>query len=158
LNRIQTDLDSFLVIFTALAQHLVNQQELIVENALLLGPTPDSIGIGLSSFINVPKPFTVVLDPLNMTLFMRETKPMTPFIELPLPRNRLKGNASIRINETRVDILDQDQWLQFLNVSVYSKEFVMSAKGETTGHFGHLKAPIKLDKDIKMRGMQMLYS
>jgi hypothetical protein len=143
----------FLVIFPAIAQVLVKKQELMLWEASLLEPSPDEITFRLLSTITVPKPFTVVLDRLNLSLYVRGYEPYTPYVYLELPETKLHGNATIDLAPQRAKIVDQGQWLDFLNKSVYSEELTLAAKGKTTGHFGKLKAPLELDKDVRIKGM-----
>jgi hypothetical protein len=143
---------SFLVIFPAIAQELVKKQELMLWEAKLLAPAPDQITFELLSTITVPKPFTVVLDKLNMSLFVRDSDEQAPYAYIQLPQNKLHGNATIKLDPQRTDIVNHDQWLHFLNESVYSESLTLAAKGKTTGHFGKLKAPLTLDKDIRIKG------
>jgi hypothetical protein len=87
-----------------------------------------------------------------MSLFIREGDENQPYAYLQLPKKRLKGNASIIVDPQRTKIVDQKQWLTFLNESVYSESLTLAAKGKTTGHFGKLKAALTLDKDIRIKG------
>lgn len=144
--------DSFLVIFPAIAQKLVDLQELRLVEASLLAPSPDAITFSLNSTITVPKPFTVVLDPLNLSLFVRGVQPEQPYVYLELPETKLHGNASIILEPQRAKIVSQTQWLAFLNNSVYSQQLTLAAKGKTTGHFGKIKAPLTLDKNVQING------
>lgn len=146
----------FLVIFPAIAQELVKKQELVLWEASLLQPAPDMMTFELLSTITVPKPFTVVLDPLNMSLFVRDSDEQAPYAFLQLPKNELHGNATIKVEPQRTRIVNQAQWLHFLNESVYSEALTLAAKGKTTGHFGKLKASLTLDKDIRIKGLNKL--
>jgi hypothetical protein len=131
---------------------LVKKQELMLWDASLLQPSPDMITFKLNSTITVPKPFTVVLDPLNMSLFIRDSEEHQPYAYLLLPKVKLHGNATIDLPPQRTRLVNQTQWLTFLNASVYSEELTLAAKGKTTGHFGKLKASLTLDKDIRIKG------
>ena len=83
--------------------------------ASLLQPAPDMMTFELLSTITVPKPFTVVLDPLNMSLFVRDSDEQAPYAFLQLPKNELHGNATIKVEPQRTRIVNQAQWLHFLN-------------------------------------------
>jgi hypothetical protein len=146
----------FLVIFPVIAQKLVDQQTLTLHSAQLLHPAPGQMTFVLNSSITVPKPFTVVLDKMNLSLFVRDHKPQQPYVYLELPQNKLHGNASIYLAPQRANIVDKDQWLAFLNESMYSEELTLAAKGSSMGHFGKIKSKIKLDKDVKIKGEQNL--
>ncbi|KIV99028.1 uncharacterized protein PV09_09254 [Verruconis gallopava] len=146
----------FLVIFPAIAQDLVNKQALQLHYAELVDPAPQQMTFALNSSITVPKPFTVVLDKLNLSLFIRSYKPETPFVYLELPQNKLHGNATIDLAPQRANIVNSQQWLKFLNDSVYNETITLSAKGSSMGHFGALKAKLELDKDVQINGLNQL--
>lgn len=107
----------------------------------------------LGASLNVPKPFTVGLDPLNLSLFVRDVKPEVPYVYLQLPAQKLHGNSTFYIASQRANIVSSTQWLSFLNDSLYNEDLTLSAKGETTAHFGALKAKLKLDKNVKIKGI-----
>lgn len=93
------------------------------------------------------------LDALNMSLYLKDVHPNKPYVYIELPKNSLRHpNATIQVTNQLVHIADQAQFLEFLNETVWAEEFTLSAKGETTGHFGKLKAPIKLNKNVKLKG------
>jgi hypothetical protein len=147
-------MQSFLVIFPAIAQDLVNQQEIQLHHASLLQPSPEQLTFSINSTITVPKPFTVVLDPLNLSLFVRDYKPITPYFYVEIPKNKLHGNASIKMDPQRITIANQSRWINFLHEFVYEEKLTIGVKGKTTGHFGAIKAKLKIDKNVKLRGEQ----
>lgn len=148
-------LPSFLVIIPAIAQRLVDDAAIPIKFAQVLQPTPDSITFSLSASLKVPLGLSVTIDPLDLSLFNREVKPMKPYITAPLGRIRLKGESAITVSNQTTKIQDQDEFIKFLSKAVYSKRFTLSAYGKTTAHLGKLKVPLKLDKDIELDGMHI---
>jgi hypothetical protein len=106
----------------------------------------------LAASLNVPLGLRVNIDPLNLTLFNREVEPIQPYATVPLRHYSLKGVTNITITNQTTKVQDQDQFIIFLAKAVYSKTFVLSAKGSTIAHLGALKAPVTLDKDIELSG------
>ena len=148
-------LPSFLVIIPAIAQRLVDDAAIPIKFAQVLQPTPDSITFSLSASLKVPLGLSVAIDPLDLSLFNREVKPMKPYITAPLGRIRLKGESAITVSNQTTKIQDQDEFIKFLSKAVYSKRFTLSAYGKTTAHLGKLKVPLTLDKDIELDGMHI---
>ena len=106
----------------------------------------------LNSTITVPLGFTVGLDKLNLSLFVRDHKPEEPYAYLKLPEQRLHGNAGINLDPQRADLVNQDQWFAFLHEAVYNENLTLAAKGKGTAHFEKLKTTLGLDKDVRLRG------
>lgn len=110
--------------------------------------------MSLVANLNIPKPFSVVLDPINLTLYDKKTG--VDYLTVPLPEYHLKGNATINVTPQTVHIQNMTEWVNFLHVAVYSENFTMSARGTTTARLGKLKAKIKLDKDVTLTGTSTL--
>jgi len=64
----------------------------------------------------------------------------------------LKGLGNMTITNQTATILDQPQFQKFLTSAVNSEEFTLSASGATTAYLGKLKAPLKLNKNVKLSG------
>ncbi|KAJ5833479.1 hypothetical protein N7474_001790 [Penicillium riverlandense] len=146
----------FLVILPAIAQRLVDNASIPIHSAEVIRPTPDTITFSLAATLDVPLGLSVEIDQFNLSLFNRDVKPMQPYVIVPLGPIRLKGNSAVDVSQQTTRILDEDQFTKFLSEAVYSKEFTLSAYGRTTAHLGKLKIPLKLDKDIKLNGLDKL--
>lgn len=143
---------SFLVIFPAIAQRLVDDADLPIYAASIMSPTPDSVVYSLNSSLKIPAGVTVNLKPVTLSLFTKATGPKVPYIQVTLPEYHLKGNTSVSIVNQTATILDQTQFRSFLADAVKSKVFTMSAAGSTVAYLGALKAGIKLNKNIDLTG------
>ena len=115
-------------------------------------PTPSSVVYSLSSSLKIPNGLTVDLKPITLNLFTKESGPADPYIKVNLPEYHLRGETKINITGQTVDILDQHYFEEFMKSAVDNKEFTLSASGATTAYLGALKAPIKLNKDVKLPG------
>lgn len=123
-----------------------------IHSAEVIRPTPNTITFSLAATLDVPLGLSVEIDQFNLSLFNRDVKPMQPYVIVPLGPIHLKGNSAVDVSQQTTRILDEDQFTKFLSNAVYSKEFTLSAYGQTTAHLGKLKVPLKLDKDIKLSG------
>ena len=92
------------------------------------------------------------IDPFTLSLFNRDVKPITPFIDVSLQGYNLKGTTKMSISSNNTAVLDREQFVHALTKAVYSKQFILSAKGSTLGHLGALKAGVTLDKDVELAG------
>jgi hypothetical protein len=117
-----------------------------------MNPTPTSVVYSLLASLKVPAGITVDLKPLQLSLFTAETGPSDPYIKVDLPEYHLKGKTNLTIVNQTATILDQPQFEKFLASAVSSEEFTMSAAGSTTAYLGKLKAPLKLNKNVKLAG------
>lgn len=144
---------SFLVVFPAIAQKLVDDADLPIWSARIMHPTPTSVEYSLVASLKVPPPFTVKLDPLTLNLFVKgDTSDVEPYIKVGLPEYNLRGNTTIAIENQTAAILDKPIFESFLRDAVYSEYFELSASGASNAHLGALKAHIHMDKTIKMKG------
>jgi hypothetical protein len=140
------------VVFPAIAQRLVDNASLPIYSASIMNPTPSSVVYSLSSSLKIPAGLTVDLKPITLDLFTNDSGPTDPYVKVNLPEYHLKGTTEINITGQTVDILDQNRFEEFLESAVANKEFTFSASGATTAYLGVLKAPIKLNKEVKLTG------
>ncbi|OBT61226.1 hypothetical protein VE03_08700 [Pseudogymnoascus sp. 23342-1-I1] len=147
----------FLIVFPAIAQRMVNDASLPIYSASITNPTPESVQYSLFAGLNVPKPFTVKLKPIALNLLVDQEPPnRNPYITVQLPEQNLKGNATITVTNQTTNILDQEIFGTFLNSAVYQETFFLSASGETDAYVGKLKAHIRLDKKVELKGLNKL--
>ncbi|KAJ5087917.1 hypothetical protein N7456_011533, partial [Penicillium angulare] len=146
----------FLVILPAIAQKLVDDAKIPIHSASVVRPTPDKITFSLDASLNVPLGLSVTIDAFNLSLFNRQVKPMTPFVIVSLNDTHLKGNSELKISGQTTEVLDEIQFTDFLANAVYSETFTLSAYGKTTAHLGKLKVPLKLDKDVQLKGLDKI--
>jgi hypothetical protein len=144
---------SFLVIIPAIAQRIVDNTKLLVYSASVLDPKPDTVTFTVDTSLDIPLAVKIRTDPLNLSLFNRDEKPMEPYFIAALSTFSLKGGTNM-INLTQRDnkILSQHQFVKILATAVYQERFVISVKGSTVGHIGALKASLALDKDVELTG------
>jgi hypothetical protein len=121
-----------------------------ILSASIFIPTPDSILISLEANLKVPKPFSVTLEPFNLSLYNPSTG--VEFVSLALPEYHLKGNANITVANQTVQIQNMTEFINFLHDAVYLETFIMSTRGSTNAYLGKLKAHVNLDKSVQMNG------
>ncbi|OOQ89561.1 hypothetical protein PEBR_07759 [Penicillium brasilianum] len=146
----------FLVVIPTVAQRILNDTDLPVHSAQILDPKVNQVSFTLDTSLNVPMGLRVRTDPISLSLFHRDVQPMQPYLVVNLPSYSLKGNTNMTVTQNNTDILNEDQFIKTLTQAVYSKRFTMSAKGSTVGHLGALNAPLTIDKDIELDGLDKL--
>lgn len=151
--RTWTYADSFLIIIPAIAQLIVEKTSLPVHSAAILDPKPDRVSFSLHTSLSIPAGIKVHIDPINLTLFIRDEPPIEPYLRIPLHGQDLAGTTDITVTRNDTKILDKPDFIQVLTHAVYQKSIIMSAKGSTMGHLGALDAPLTLNKDIELAGM-----
>ncbi|OKP11078.1 hypothetical protein PENSUB_3514 [Penicillium subrubescens] len=136
------------------AQRIVDNTKLLVYSASVLDPKPDTVTFTVDTSLDIPLAVKIRTDPLNLSLFNRDEKPMEPYFIAALSTFSLKGGTNM-INLTQRDnkILSQHQFVKILATAVYQDRFVISVKGSTVGHIGALKASLALDKDVELTGL-----
>ena len=143
----------FLVAFPAIAQRLVDNANLPIWSARIIHPTPTTVEVSLVASLKVPPPFKVKLDPITLSLFVKDnTSSVIPYVNVDLPGYNLHGNTTVAITNETVEILNEDIFESFLHDAVYSEFFTLSASGATNAYLGKLKAHIDLDKSIVLAG------
>ncbi|KAJ5718842.1 uncharacterized protein N7483_009924 [Penicillium malachiteum] len=147
---------SFLVAIPAIAQRVVDDTDLPIYSAEILDPTPSSVSFVLHTSLKIPLGLRIRINAFNLSLFNRDVQPMTPYITVKLPSYSLKGHTAMTIEQHNTLILNESQFLDTLTDAVYQERFTMSAKGSTVGHLGALNAPLTLNKDIELNGLDKL--
>ncbi|KAJ5697122.1 hypothetical protein N7488_010806 [Penicillium malachiteum] len=146
----------FLVAIPAIAQRIVDDTSLPIYSAEILDPTPSSVSFVLHTSLKIPLGLRIRTNAFNLSLFNRDVHPFTPYITVGLPSYSLKGRTAMTIEQNNTLILNESQLLDTLTNAVYQERFTMSAKGSTVGHLGALEAPITLNKNIVLNGLDKL--
>ncbi|KAJ5403185.1 hypothetical protein N7509_003056 [Penicillium cosmopolitanum] len=146
----------FLVAVPAIAQRIVHNTNLPVYGAQILNPKPEEVSFTLQTSLKIPMGLRIHTDPLDLSLFSRDITPVEPYLTVALPAYDLKGETDMTVTKNNARILNQAQFIDTLTKAVYNKRFTLSAKGSTVGHLGALKAPLTLDKDIELDGLDRL--
>ena len=139
---------------------MVDKADLPIYSAQIMDPTPRSVVYSMNGSLDVPKPFSVRMEPVTLSLIIDEGLPQfKPYVEVGLfyPNGKtLKGNATVEIADQKADIKDPAEFVRFLESAVYNEKFFLSARGETTAWIGKLKAKLKLNKKVELKGLNML--
>ncbi|KAJ5086195.1 hypothetical protein N7532_010966 [Penicillium argentinense] len=146
----------FLVAIPAIAQRIVDDTDLPIYGAQILNPKPDRVSFTLHTSLDVPLGLRIRTDPFDLRLFDRNISPTDPYITVGLPTYSLKGKTDMIITRNDTRILNQGQFVETLTRAVYNEKFTLSAKGSTVGHLGALKAPLTLNKDVELNGLNKL--
>lgn len=145
--------NSFLVVIPAIGQRIVDDTDLPIYGAEILDPKPDTISFALHTSLKVPGGLRIHTDPLDLSLFDKDSGPKEPYLSVSLPAYNLKGTTDMIITQNNTKILNKSKFIDTLISAVYNERFTLSAKGSTVGHLGKLKAPLTLHKNVELEGM-----
>lgn len=133
---------------------VVNKADLVVVNADVLQPTPDSVILTLQSKVDLKLALAARIEPLNFHLFIRKDGYGAdyPYANLPIPGQTIKGNYTLGVTDVSTPILNQTSWTEFVREIVFQKETTLSLKGVTNAYLGVLKSHVTLNKDVTVSG------
>ncbi|RHZ62932.1 hypothetical protein CDV55_107267 [Aspergillus turcosus] len=138
----------FLVILPAVSQRVVDNSNLVLVNAAVMQPRPDSVILTMESALKLPIGLPVRIDPITLDLFNRDQPGNSTFAKLYLNGTTIKGNTTLGVTN-QFTPLNVDQWTKYVNNVVFMAHAPLSLKGTTTSYLGKLKSRVTMDKTIK---------
>jgi hypothetical protein len=135
-------------VIPAVAQLVVNKSDLVIVNAEVLNPTPNSVEMTLAAKVDLKLALGVRLDPVVFYTFVRSYGHESPWGGIDIPGQTIKGNYTLAVNNQHTPLLNLTTWNAFVNQTVFQKETALSLYGVTNGYLGVLKSHITLDKDV----------
>lgn len=139
---------SFLVAIPAISQLVVNKSNLVLVNAAVLNPQPDSVQLTLKSALDLKIALPVRIEPINLNLFVRDRGADKPWTNITLDGMTIKGNTTLGVNDQHRPLIDQDTWVDYVHDVVFKKYSTLSLKGSTNSYLGVLKSHVTMDKDV----------
>ena len=151
------DQNRFKVIIPALIRDIVEDQDLPVRGGRLNALSPTKLQMELDTMLDTP--LGVKIDPLGLRLHIPhgEQAGDDPFLIVDLPEKKVNGETEVKFPDQEVDIMDEAQltaWFNdFFDAETTELRVVVP---EMTAHLGALKYTVKLDKTIKVPGLNYL--
>ncbi|KAF1817339.1 hypothetical protein P152DRAFT_387259 [Eremomyces bilateralis CBS 781.70] len=149
----------FLVILPAVAQRVVDDADLPIYSANILTPTLWSFVVSISAGLNVPLGLKGTVHPFDLALYVKDPTDkdkFNPYVTLPVPETKIAGSGTLSVKDQTVTIQNKTELVSFLSVAVESEDFELSARGEADISLGKLKYHVKLDKTVKLKGLNRL--
>ncbi|KAH1305382.1 hypothetical protein KXX17_000996 [Aspergillus fumigatus] len=138
----------FLVILPSVSQRVVNNSNLVLVDASVMQPRPDSVILTMQSALKLPIGLPVRIDPIILDLFNRGESGNSTFAKLYLNGTTISGNTTLGVT-SQFTPLNVDQWTKYVRGVVFEEHAPLSLKGTTMSYLGKLKSRVTMDKTIK---------
>ncbi|KXJ91722.1 hypothetical protein Micbo1qcDRAFT_174755 [Microdochium bolleyi] len=144
----------FKVVLPAIVQDIVSKQEMPVKGGSLIALSPTELRMTLKTVLDTP--LGADLDPINLYLYNKDTPQYTPFTNLTIPGQHVKGYTEVNVAEQTVTVSNGDEMIKFFNKVFDQEEVELSVRGDTTVRLGALSAPAHIDKTVKVKALNKL--
>ncbi|KAJ5161314.1 hypothetical protein N7492_006706 [Penicillium capsulatum] len=138
----------FLVAIPAISQLVVDKSDLVLVNAAVMQPRPDSIQLTLQSALDLKVALDVRIEPINLALFIRNSGAGEPWANARIDGKIIKGNTTLGIEDVHTPIVNSTTWYRYVHNTIFQKETALSVRGTTNSYLGVLKSQVTMDKDI----------
>ncbi|KAL4955344.1 hypothetical protein BDW69DRAFT_121086 [Aspergillus filifer] len=138
----------FLVVIPAIAQLVVNKSTLLLVNARILEPRPDSILLTLEAALDLPIALPVRIEPLILSIYDHQAEGNDTIFKSTIDGAIIDGNTTLGIQNVHTP-LNVPLWANYVHQVVFEPHAPLPVKGETNAFLGILKSHVKVDKDIQ---------
>ncbi|KAJ5626275.1 hypothetical protein N7510_002584 [Penicillium lagena] len=138
----------FLICIPAISQLVVNKSDLLLVNAAVMQPKPDSIVLTLVSALDLKIALPVRIEPITLNLFVRDLGAQNYWGDITIPGQTIRGNTSLGVTNHYETIHNASTWDQYVHNVVFEKAAGLSVHGETNSYLGVLKSHVVMDKTI----------
>ncbi|KAJ5109721.1 hypothetical protein N7532_002366 [Penicillium argentinense] len=138
----------FLVVIPAIAQLVVNKSDIVLVNAIVNDPQPNSTLLTLQTKVDLKLALPARIEPVTFHLFQRDYGVDDAYADIDIPGQVIKGNHSLGIDNVRTPILNQTAWKEFVRQVVFQEETSLAMQGVTNAYLGVLKSHVHLNKDV----------
>lgn len=140
-----------------MAQRVVDDTDLPIQNATLKAVSSDLIQVSLTTSLNVPKGLRVGLDAFSLYMYNPATPGgFYPYLSLDMQGMTLAGDTAITVTDRLLRVSNHTELDRWLNRTFVDDSTELSVKGDTTAHLGALKMPIRLAKTVPLAGLRKL--
>ncbi|KAL4905653.1 hypothetical protein BDW74DRAFT_178020 [Aspergillus multicolor] len=149
-----------LVIYAApsFALYLISNLPIPANIAIALSnPSNNSIGVAITSDVEVPATSDVTFSPMNVSFFYADNESNlnyadTPIASLSLPELKYGSEEHFAIPEQRLQLGDVDAFAEFLEAVAFKGSFAISGRARVKIGIGRIKTWVDLDKSIEFSG------
>ena len=132
----------------AISQLVVNKSSLVLVSASVLQPRPDSIQLTLLSALDLKLALPVRIEPITLSLYVRDTGANHPWGQVGIPGLTIRGNTTLGAENQPTPLLNETVWTDYVHDVVFQNETALSVKGTTNSYLGVLKSKVTMNKDI----------
>ncbi|RDW93788.1 DUF3712 domain-containing protein [Aspergillus mulundensis] len=137
----------FLVVIPAIAQLVLDNGTLLLVNATILEPRPDSILLTLEAALDLPISLPVRIDPFLLSIYNQDVEGNNTIFSSELAGTVIDGNTTLGVESVHTPV-DVKLWTDYVHKVVFTPHAPLPVKGETNAYLGKLKSHVKLDKNI----------
>lgn len=147
-GNVPSNANSFLVAIPAISQLVVDKSNLVLVNAAVMQPRPDSIQLTLESALDLKVALDVRIEPIDLALFVRDSGAGEPWGKAHIDGKVIKGNTTLGTKSTHTPLINETTWYNYVRQVIFQKETALSVRGTTNSYLGVLKSKVTMDKDI----------
>lgn len=111
-------------------------------------PRPDTIHLTLQSALDLKIALPVRIDPVDLSLFIRDEGANNAWGQANLTGITIKGNTTLGVTDQFTPLLNTTAWTDYVREVVNQKDTALSIKGTTNSFLGVLKSKVTMDKDV----------
>ncbi|CUS14181.1 unnamed protein product [Tuber aestivum] len=145
-------------ILPAVSQKEIDKTVLNLHSFTILEPSPTSLLLSLNSTITGAGGIAAHarLDPMNVSFFLEDHKPIDPFMYLKLPS--IKGGSSVPVITTNVttEIASVSALTEFSALLLGSETLRVAIRGRSTLRAGKLHTKVNYNEVITIKGFNQL--
>ncbi|KAJ5376276.1 hypothetical protein N7509_013162 [Penicillium cosmopolitanum] len=143
----------FLVAIPAIAQLVVNKSDIVLVNAVVNDPQPNSTMLTLETKVDLKIALAARIEAVTLHLFQREYGVDEAYADIHLPGQTIKGNHTLGIDDVYTPLLNQKAWREFVRQVVFQESVSLALDGWTNAYLGVLKSHVHLDKNVVTPGL-----
>ncbi|KAL3460306.1 hypothetical protein BJX64DRAFT_263633 [Aspergillus heterothallicus] len=137
----------FLVVIPAVAQLVVNKSTLLLVNATIIQPRPDSVILTLEAALDLPIELPVRIEPLVLEVYNKEKDGNNTIFSSRIDGKVIDGNTTLGV-QNRFTPLNVPLWTDYVHQVVVEPNAPLPVRGSTNAYLGVLKSHVTVDKNI----------
>ena len=141
------DTSSFTVIIQAISQRVIDNASLVLVEAKIMQPRPESVMLSIQTALKLPVNVPVRLDPNVLHLFNNDEPGNSTYLKVYNDAIEIQGTASIGV-QNQPSPVNPEPWKHYVRSVVFEPHAPLSAFGNTNIYLGRLKSHISLKKDL----------
>ncbi|KNG81342.1 hypothetical protein ANOM_010345, partial [Aspergillus nomiae NRRL 13137] len=137
----------FTVIIQAISQRVIDNASLVLVEAKIMQPRPESVLLSIQTALKLPVNVPVRLDPNVLHLFNNDEPGNSTYLKVYNDALEIQGTASIGV-QNQPSPVNPGPWKHYVRSVVFEPHAPLSAFGNTNIYLGKLKSHISLKKDL----------
>ncbi|KAL3450043.1 hypothetical protein BJX65DRAFT_316235 [Aspergillus insuetus] len=137
----------FLLVIPAVAQLVVNKSTLLLVNATIIQPRPDSVMLTLEAALDLPIELPVRIEPLVLEVYNKWTDGNNTIFSSRIDGTTIDGNTTLGV-QNKFTPLNVPLWTDYVYQVVTEPNAPLPVRGSTNAYLGILKSHVTVDKDI----------